>query len=532
VGYQKQAEPKEWINSKLPERFSPYFLFDGERLDRFFRDSDAKAIRNSVLEIAQVDILELTTKHLATVSEDLTKDAAKLSGTEGVALAAEFERLCKRIEEFSHLHESADSEVSKANELVESSQTKMGDIAVIAQLMEQRKDMTVLNEGAVGKVRATEDELTHWALQAAPSAYLKDALARLKDEISSARSKQVLPPPFDPQALTELLQNETCICGRDLSAEDHARKHIEEIVAKYEVISEVGESLSLLEGPLLFQISTNAKSRAISDSILERLKNQLQDVGKLKERLDQLNSKLAGHDDSQVNLLHDSLKKAEKARVSAIEKRAQFDAELRQLRQSREGIEKKMSLQKSQSAKALESSRRKEFSLCVLELSRKVYEDLCDGVRKDVMVNLDKQFKKMIWKKDFISSVGIDDEFRVSVINNTGFDILNDLSAGERICLAFAYSLTLSGVAGLKFPFVADSPMGRLGPEVQDNLASVLAEETAPCEGEESQQLILLMTGSEYTGSVAKLFAKRKPMVYEIEFDTKVSETTITKEKN
>jgi DNA sulfur modification protein DndD len=145
---------------------------------------------------------------------------------------------------------------------------------------------------------------------------------------------------------------------------------------------------------------------------------------------------------------------------------------------------------------------------------------------------LDQQFKKMIWKKDFIDEVGIDENFRVSVINNTGFEILGELSAGERICLAFAYSLTLGSVAGIRFPLVVDSPMGKLGPEVQNNLAGILATETRLKIGQSDQQLILLMTDTEYTNSVARIFAARDPIVFSIDFNVAVSETTLVRELN
>jgi DNA sulfur modification protein DndD len=165
-----------------------------------------------------------------------------------------------------------------------------------------------------------------------------------------------------------------------------------------------------------------------------------------------------------------------------------------------------------------------------MNLSRKVYEELSGIVRKEVATNLDQQFKKMIWKQDFIDEVGIDDSFRISVVNNRGFEILSELSQGEKICLAFAYSLTLANVAGIRFPLVVDSPMGKLNPEVQDNLSEVITSATNIKTNNEDQQLILLMTDTEYTPSVKKIFAKRNAMVYSIDFDVAVSETTITRE--
>ena len=138
----------------------------------------------------------------------------------------------------------------------------------------------------------------------------------------------------------------------------------------------------------------------------------------------------------------------------------------------------------------------------------------------------------MLWKKDFIEKVDIDENFRVSVINNTDFEILDKLAAGERTCLAFAFSLALSSVAGLAFPMVVDSPMGRLGPEMQSNLAGVLAEKTKMTIEGETQQIIMLMTATEYTSDVAKILASRNPRVFNIDVDVAKSETKIVKELN
>ena len=531
-GYVNQSEPQEWIDSKLPTRFSPYFLFDGERLDRFFKESDARFIKESVLQIAQVDILALTIKHLETLSEDLTRDAAKHIGTEGEKLASDFERVCNRITEMEEKRAVAVANVNNATDSVNDAQGRLGEISAIAQLVENRKLVVAAFQDANNRIQSCEDELSVWALQSGPSVLLNETLEKLRSEIENARRDQVLPPPFDPDALSGLLEHGECICGRELNSDSDARSHIEHIVAKYGVISEVGDALSRLEGPMLSSFSTISRSAQASEKILQRLRNSMEEAKSVGAKLEQLNQRLAGHDDTQVALLHDQLKKAEAAKDAAIDSRARFSAEIDLLKVQQTDIERKIASQKTQSVKAAEALRKSNFAKKTLELSRKVYQELSNGVRSDVALNLDEQFKKMIWKKDFVSEVGIDENFRVSVVNNRGFEILSELSAGERICLAFAYSLTLATVAGVRFPLVVDSPMGKLGPEVQDNLSDVLSSETGVKNGEEDQQLILLMTGTEYTKSVQKIFAKRNPMVYSIDFDVKVSETKIIRELN
>lgn len=532
AGYVRQSDPADWIESKLPTRFSPYFLFDGERLDRFFRESDARFIKDSVLQIAQVDVLGQTIRHLTTISEELTRDAAKNLGTEGATLAADYERVCGRIVEMEKNYQDADAQVHEATELVEQAQGKLGDIAAVVELMDQRKQVLQYHHDASARFQTFEDDLEAWALQTGPSALLRGALENLRAEIDSARREQVLPPPFDPAALVGLIEVGECICGRELTTSSEATTCIEHIILKYDAISEVGDALSRLEGPLFSCLSTVLKGKTTSAAILNRLKEAKDDVSSTHLKWEQLNQRLAGHDDVEVALLHDQLRKAEKAKETYIDSRARFSSELTHLKQDRTLIEKKVSSQKTLSVKAAEALRKSTFSQSTLKLAKVVYDQLSDSVREDVAFSLDQQFKKMIWKKDFIDEVGIDENFRVSVINNTGFEILGELSAGERICLAFAYSLTLGSVAGIRFPLVVDSPMGKLGPEVQNNLAGILAAETSIKVGQSDQQLILLMTDTEYTSSVARIFAARDPLVFSIDFNVAVSETSLIRELN
>ena len=194
VGFANQTEPQDWIDSKLPPRFSPYFLFDGERLDRFFKESDARFIKDSVLQIAQVDILALMIKHLETVSEELTREAAKHVGSEGEALAKEYESVCERLNEMEEKRQAAIANVNSASDSVNEAQGRLGEIAVIAQLVEQRKQLTSMHKDAIERVQSCEDELASWAYQSGPSVLLRESLEVLRERIDSARREQVLPP--------------------------------------------------------------------------------------------------------------------------------------------------------------------------------------------------------------------------------------------------------------------------------------------------------------------------------------------------
>ena len=133
-----------------------------------------------------------------------------------------------------------------------------------------------------------------------------------------------------------------------------------------------------------------------------------------------------------------------------------------------------------------------------------------------------------IWKKNFFKPVQIDEDYRV-LVSPKKFDVewRNALSAGETACLAFAFSLTLSNVAGFSYPMVVDSPLGKLDEEVKEFVSSVLAKALESEIDSEGKQILMLMTDSEYSSEVADAIAYMNPSVFEIIFDQDNAESRL-----
>jgi DNA sulfur modification protein DndD len=190
-------------------------------------------------------------------------------------------------------------------------------------------------------------------------------------------------------------------------------------------------------------------------------------------------------------------------------------------------IEREIEKAASTNADSVKARIKAQFADEAARVAKKLYETMNTQVREAVSSSLENRFKSMVWKKDYFDKVSIDSDFKVSVLNKNGIELLDGLSSGETACLAFAFSLTLSKEAGLNFPMVVDTPMGRLGQDVQVNLADVLVEATQGIGDGPNHQIILLMTDTEYTERVVPVFAKRRPKVLQINFDTSTEETTV-----
>ena len=94
--------------------------------------------------------------------------------------------------------------------------------------------------------------------------------------------------------------------------------------------------------------------------------------------------------------------------------------------------------------------REAQFARACLEVARDIYGELTNEVRERVSATLKEHYLRMSWKREGIDSVTIDDKYRVSVRNHRGWEILDALSAGERECLALAFSLALSEISGFE----------------------------------------------------------------------------------
>ena len=148
-----------------------------------------------------------------------------------------------------------------------------------------------------------------------------------------------------------------------------------------------------------------------------------------------------------------------------------------------------------------------------------MYENFSSQVRMKVAEELSQEFQSMIWKKNSFGPVQIDEDYRVMIYNKFDVEMRDQLSKGETACLAFAFSLTLSNVAGFSYPMVVDSPLARFDSEVKEFVSSVLAKALESEVDSEGKQILMLMTDSEYSDDVADAIAHMKPKVWEIVFD-------------
>ena len=526
-GYQVEPNPQGWIEKYLPRRFRPYFLFDGERLERFLQDSDAPKIRAAIQEVARIDVLHRIQEKLGNASDTLNQKAARLVGIDGEKLAQDLGELVKKFNGKEDEVKKLEAKLQQATDAEQSLDEKLGEQANLeANINRKRMIDTELDNGN-HQLSAQKIEFNLKARKLAPVVLMAPALKCLGIKIEEARANKVLPPPVNLEFLSQLLKDKLCICGSDLSASsDHAR-HIERVISEYAEVSEIGEALNEHSTIHAAELSKLPSQSEVVDQMNLRIIDKEEEMRVLQDEQSSLALELENLDDEMLSTLAVARKEQKEICFRTRRSLEVAKAELIELRSKKTDLEKAIAKASSANEEATKARDKAAFARKSADTARDLYETMNNRVRETVSNSLEDKFKTMTWKKGYFASICIDPEFRVSVLNNQGIESYRRLSAGETVCLAFAFSLTLSKEAGLSFPIMVDTPMGRLSPEVQENLAKVIADATIGSEINSNHQIILLMTETEYNPRVAKMLSTRHPKILDINFDTETSESDV-----
>jgi DNA sulfur modification protein DndD len=526
-GYQKEPSPELWVEKVFPDRFSHYFLFDGEHLHRFFKDTEAVHVKRAVLEIANIDQLEKIVEHLSTVNQSLVKEAGSVAGVKGEELRKIYEHHETKIQELEKDLQEKNALKIELDEELTIAREKMGDIAAIQKDISLRNQLEKSAQSASDRAAEAKRELSAWAFKVGPAIMLSNQLQKLQDQIDAAREKRVLPPDYKPEALIELLKSGSCICGRGLEKDSDACTHVEKLLAEFSDLSEIGSVLSELQQPLQFLNGQIDSSPNTLRSTQERIKSALKDESEAMSQLSVIQQKLSTNDDSQVAFIANRHDDAKRALESVLKQVGSLGQQLQEQKERLESVRKEIETEAATKEKSRVALQRQRFAESTLSTAKKMYQDFSNQVRAKVAHDLNDEFQSMVWKKNFFKPIEIDEDYRVLVFNKQGAEIRSLLSAGETACLAFAFSLTLSDVAGFSYPMVVDSPLGRLDKEVKEFVSGVLAKALQSEEGSEGKQILMLMTDSEYNTEVADALAHMKPKVLEIVFDQDHSESKV-----
>ena len=482
------------INNLLPEALKSFFFIDGEQLREFFKVSTPENIAKAIDIVSQLELVYKASDNLSKVENALRK-SVKNSTPQLERVLRNIELTQKKFEELKETIRTTEKQKEKDHEEIAKVKEflKTHNSTAIASLEKERQslesDIIKLND----QLRKKEYQRNSYLVEIAPYIYLKKEIEQTYKIIEEKVEKGELPPRIRETFIRELLERGRCICGNELVGE--ARNALEEYSKKV-TLSELSEISIVGKTTIEDLFSSIREFPEKIDSFNDEIDDFKDQLERKELRMEHISEEIKEYDVAEVRRYEE--RREELSRLIAKNEQllilqncdlTTLDAALKDLKDEEE---KELSKDKKNNS-LKESLSLVQSSLKVLANTEKIIKT---RIRKQVEQSLNDNFKTLIRKKTAFSSITIDDNYNVKVHHVDGYNVINDLSAGEYLILGLSFMSALMTISGFQAPVIIDTPLGKIDDEHREYITTELPRFLA------GTQLILLVTPTEYDNNV------------------------------
>lgn len=507
-------DPSFRVAKVLPKDIQEYFLFDGERLEKYFSKGSRQGLKKEVFEVSQLNLFNNVIEHLEKVNGENQKELAQIN---------------PKVDEIKSKLDRRKDELEKVKKDRANFETKLKDATELEeQLLEELKKLPLsvdkINE-LKGKIESYKKRLESLEqeieiLKQDKINYLIDnskiimgyeCISKTKDMISQKVEQGEIPPEYKKGFIEKLLEQGRCICGTEIKTGE-GRENIKQLLEQCTGLDEISKEL-IREDHSLAALLEKVKKfkdglKRISKNIVEREN----DYETISSQLKDTEIQIFNIDDERVKLIERRYRVAKKEKEELIDAIGMKKQDIKNLMAEIAALEKDFYNEARKIERHENIKQKLQFSKDCIIVGKEIMDTVMEEIRAAIEEKTKEQFLSTIWKKGTYKDVLIDEDYNISVLDQNAMESIGTLSKGESHFLALSFVNALHMVSGFKTPIVIDTPLGRISGEPKLNLARVLPEFT------KNKQLILLVTDQEYTNEIRKAFKKSIGAEYKIKF--------------
>ena len=510
------------VKKFIPKNIQEYFFFDGARLGEYFQTNSNQSIKKSVFEISQLNILESLGNNLPKVVKTYTDKQKKIAPKMGNAqeLVNQYE---KDIEEYNLDIKKLKSEISDSESEIKSINEQLSELneTNVRQAVEDEKELektiNALDERLNGKEGrgGLYNKRNKIIIQNYPLLLANPYFFNFLEQGEDSRKKGFIPPKYKKSFLEDLLDEGKCICGVDLNENPDHREAIVTLMNETSPITNSSETITSVLTTVKESILRN-KLIPIKDNLIDINKAIFDTEDKFKDIEEQLKNVRAIlennsiHEIEKLSLIKKDLRDLisdNERKIGSLESQIKFAQ--KNLKEAQDELKKQIKNEKE----ALELSKKIEFTKKAKDDAISLYDDLSSKMKNEIEELTKDKFTKIQWKENEFVDIELSDDYDISIINKIGnIEKPGDLSDGEKLSLGLCFMSALHKISGFDLPIIMDTPLGNLDVDIRQNIAKFLPEFV------ENKQIILLVTGTEYTDDFREILYEHIGKEYVIDW--------------
>ncbi len=523
VGNSKDVDVdgRTFFNRIIPEDLKQFFFFDGEKINRLAQEDGREEIREAILNLLGLSVLENLKSDLETVDQKLNRELKKyLQGkdadlaekkNECISLKHEYEQKQK---ELISRRKVIDAEVdSISNWLLAFNSTIVTTLETERNQIDQdivsiKKDYETLGKRVNQHISTNAKNMLIFP-------YLQHIFKILEEK----RIKGELPSDIKETFISDLLNKGVCICGTKIemgSDEEHLLNQLKKTAGKRELDDAYIRIISFINANESFE---KTFFKDYGSLILEE-QEKIKEKTRKSERIKEIDDILAQSDVEEIARKTEYRKVLEKKLINIGTDIKSTEKQIDELVKKIADVEKELENAEIQNSEAKKIKNQINMVRELAKLNKTIQETFKDDVRQDLDARIKKVFKS-ISHKGYREPV-LTENLKLKVVNTFSENMEEEiLSTGESqvSSLSFIGALVsysrdkqhaelVSNFMGGDFPIVMDSPFG--------NLDSVHSAQIAKGIGDLSNQVVIIVSKKQWANEVENNIYHRMGKMYEL----------------
>ena len=503
------------IDQKIPREIEEYFFFDGALLGKYFQSTSSSRIKSSILELSQINLLSNVEKNTKSLISKYNKDLKKIAPKLGEASIKLME--CEnKIEEYQNDIVEAESNNRVLEEELSQIDSELLDknSKDITQLVKKEQDLESKIDTTSDNLKKYETKRKEIIIKTYPILLSYEYLAKFLDVSEESRKKGTIPPLYEKRFIKDLLENNKCICGTDLNLNENSRIQLEKVLNDTSDVTDMASDITKAVVHVENLVSDVKNFKKDLTSIKEEImKNQLS-LDKMLEEKRNISATLKLNPIEEISKLQTRKEDLQKIRDQNIRKIGSLEQEIKLLNKEK----KEYSYQKTKEDKLNSQAILLEEKIYLAKETNNAVKSLIEDFSAEIHEKIEeftkKQFLRIQWKDGEFVDIRIDKNYGVHIKNKIGqYERPGDLSDGEKLCLGLCFLSGLHNISGYKLPIIMDTPLGVLDKDLKQNLAKFLPDFV-----DSEQQVVLLVTGTEYSEDFRNIISENVGKEYLIKF--------------
>lgn len=488
--YEPILDTENFIEKHFPESIMHYFLFDGEMLEEYFQNDNEK-IKKEVYNLSNIELLDRINKHINSVLTDIKYRVRNKNIIGTNKIDAEIEQINQSIDEQNKLLEKQKGALKIAKDNRDDLRKKLQGIPSISD----KEELIEAYENELKNIKRDREgielELYSTLIKEAPYIITMKESKEITADLSNKIDKGEIPPMYKKDFLINILDKNVCICGRDLDVD--SRNLLTQLYKNTNEETNNSDSLSVLYHTLNDFDSHINSFRDTMQNLHDKDTKLESKFTTTSRNMEKIQKEIDGYDNEQIKTWQRELKGYDMEIENGNMKMGEIQNTINQFNKQLESKQKEYT-EALKSNKETEGYRNEiSFINKITDAVKLSKDSITNNMKKQIEKTTNDIFLEIIEKQQTFKEVNISDNYSFSVKDINNEECLGTLSAGERESLALSFIAALNDITEIDVPIIADTLLGRLDPDVKENIANVFHSIFT------GTQLILLVTESEFS---------------------------------